>query len=151
MDQPSVGSIPCESWAKRLRVTKSRSVKIPEQSHPNHPPGSWPTNPSNTGNAQSSSSAGKTTDQKQNVVHTLRDRLAPVPKKHTYLSSSGITGAIKKDSTKSSVAPFFRRIEAAFRDNQKAATETDRVVSSKTNPLRSPSPDAEDLIQQLKG
>ncbi|KAL2157706.1 hypothetical protein VTH06DRAFT_5189 [Thermothelomyces fergusii] len=96
-----------------------------------------------------SSTADNKLDKKQKVVHSLRDRLAPVPKKPACVPSTGEPGPVKKASSKPSVAPFFQRLEAAFRDKPTSATESSRVVGAKTNPRRSPSPDAEDLIQQL--
>jgi hypothetical protein len=59
--------------------------------------------------------------------------------------------ANKKAPSKPSVAPFFQRIEAAFQDKPVPATKPNHGTTTAPNRARSPSPTAEDLIQQLKG
>ncbi|KAL2196158.1 hypothetical protein P885DRAFT_61355 [Corynascus similis CBS 632.67] len=140
-----------EPWIKRLRVTRSRSVKALEQLPSDHLPSPKPTIPSSTDNIPSlSSGADSKIYQKQKVTGSLRDRLVPVPEEPTHLAPVDTAAGAKSHSTKPSVAPFFRRIEAAFQDKPAIATKPRRAVASEMEPARSPSPDAEDLIQQLK-
>ena len=141
-----------EPWIKRLRVTRSRSVKALEQLPADHLPSPKPTIPSSTDNIPSlSSGADSKIYQKQKVTGSLRDRLVPVPEEPTHLAPVDTAAGAKSHSTKPSVAPFFRRIEAAFQDKPAIATKPRRAVVNEMKPARSPSPDAEDLIQQLKG
>lgn len=143
-----------EPWAKRLRMTRSRSFKAgQEQSHSDHLPSPKPTNPSSTDDIPiSSSSTGNKANSKQKQVQSLRERLVPPPKKPAAISAvNGTQAATKKPAFKPSVAPFFQRIEAAFQDKPAAITKAHHATTTAPRPARSPSPDAEDLIQQLKG
>jgi hypothetical protein len=142
-----------EPWAKRLRMTRSRSFKAGrEQPDSDHLPSPKPTNPSSTDDIPSSSSTGHKSNPRQNQVQSLRERLVPPPKKPAAIPSVNSTQALtKKPASKPSVAPFFQRIEAAFQDKPAATTKTHQASTTAPRPARSPSPDAEDLIQQLKG
>ena len=142
-----------EPWAKRLRMTRSRSFKAGrEQSHSDHLPSPKPTNPSSTDDIPFSSSTGHKANPKQKQVQSLRERLVPPPKKPATISSvSGTQATTNKPASKPSVAPFFQRIEAAFRDKPVVTTKSHLATTTAPLPPRSPSPDAEDLIQQLKG
>ncbi|KAJ4302324.1 hypothetical protein N0V88_002468 [Collariella sp. IMI 366227] len=85
-------------------------------------------------------------------VQSLRERLIPLPTKRTPLSPiNGVQPATQKLQSKPSVAPFFQRIEAAFQDKPHPAAKTKYASTTRHQiPARSPSPDAEDLIAQLK-
>jgi hypothetical protein len=140
-----------EPWAKRLRATRSRSIQAQERRGSNHLPSPKPTNPSSTDNVPaSSSSVDHKTQQTHNTVQSLRERLAPLPKKPTPLSPVEDVVA-KKPPSKPSVAPFFRRIEAAFQDKPAATIKPNYATAAARRSDRSPSPSADDLIQQLKG
>ncbi|AEO63518.1 uncharacterized protein THITE_2085036 [Thermothielavioides terrestris NRRL 8126] len=144
-----------ETWAKRLRTTKSRSVRVAQGHHKaDRLPSPKPTNPSSTDNAHfSSSSADYKPKQQPSPLESLRERLKtpkkPEPRPATESSKRPANG---KPSSKPSVAPFFRRIEAAFQEKATAAAPntTHTIASASKRPARTPSPDAEDLIQQLK-
>ncbi|KAK3296818.1 uncharacterized protein B0H64DRAFT_110071 [Chaetomium fimeti] len=139
-----------EPWAKRLRITRSRSVKAQERRASDHLPSPKPTNPSSTDNVSSSSSSvDHKAHQTQNTAQSLRERLAPLPKKPTPLSPVKNV-AVKKPPSKPSVAPFFRRIEAAFQDKPATSTKLNHTPTAAQASARSPSPSADDLIQQLK-
>lgn len=144
--------LPDEPWAKRLRVTRSQSIQAQERRASNHLPSPKPTNPSSTDNPRSSSSSiDHKARQTHNIVQSLRERLAPLPKKPTPLSSVEVVAA-KKPPSKPSIAPFFRRIEAAFQDKPATAIKPNHVITTAARrSTRSPSPSADDLIQQLKG
>ncbi|SPQ20991.1 26aad05a-d100-423e-bcd9-2d100216fc06 [Thermothielavioides terrestris] len=144
-----------ETWAKRLRTTKSRSVRVAQGHHKaDRLPSPKPTNPSSTDNAHfSSSSADCRPKQKPNPLESLRERLkTPKKPEPCPASESSKRPANGKPGSKPSVVPFFRRIEAAFQDKPATAAPntTHTIVSASKRPARTPSPDAEDLIQQLK-
>jgi ABC-type branched-subunit amino acid transport system substrate-binding protein len=144
-----------EPWTKRLKATRSRSVKGgQEQLHSDHLPSPKPTNPSSTDNIPSSSSSSdQQLKSKANPVQSLKDRLVPLPKKPTPFSLLDGAAAPKKSTSRPSVAPFFQRIEAAFRDNPTITTKASHTSTTTRAQAKArfPSPDAEDLIQQLKG
>ncbi|KAL2135372.1 hypothetical protein VTI74DRAFT_8784 [Chaetomium olivicolor] len=146
-----------EPWAKRLRTTPSRNARRGREHYDrDHLPSPKPTNPSSTDNIPSSSSGTDNKPKpkpkpKQRPVHSLRERLVPPPKKRMPLSPiDNVQPAMQKPLSKPSVAPFFQRIEAAFQDKPAAATKASHAISTARAPARSPSPDAEDLIAQLK-
>ncbi|KAG7289686.1 hypothetical protein NEMBOFW57_006062 [Staphylotrichum longicolle] len=66
------------------------------------------------------------------------------------VSSVDSTHAANKRPSKPSVAPFFQRIESAFQDKPTSTTKPSNTTTATLKPARYPSPDAEDLIQQLK-
>ncbi len=122
-----------------------------------HLPSPKPTNSSSTDNIPSSSSSA---DRKSRPTHkqmqSLRERLVPLPKKSALITSTVSAQATNKTKpSPPSVAPFFQRIKAAFQDKPTTTTTTTtkpthKTAAPPTKPARSPSPDAEDLIQQLK-
>ncbi|KAK4121388.1 hypothetical protein N657DRAFT_648211 [Parathielavia appendiculata] len=141
-----------EPWPKRLRATSSRAIRGgPEQLHSEHLPSPKPTNPSSNDNLPSSSSSSDHKPKtKLNPVQSLQDRLVPLPKRPSPLSLVEGVAANAKFTTKPSVAPFFQRIKAAFEDKQTATTRPNHASAGERTQARSPSPDAEDLIQELK-
>ncbi|KAK3901471.1 hypothetical protein C8A05DRAFT_16346 [Staphylotrichum tortipilum] len=141
-----------EPWAKRLRVTRSRSVMASRGHTPSDQlPSPKPTNPSSTGNIPSDSSS---TEHKprptQKHIQSLRERLILPPKNPAPIPSSATTQPAKNIPSKPSVAPFFQRIEAAFQDKPAPAPQRSQAPTATRAPARSPSPSADDLIQQLK-
>ncbi|KAK4104589.1 hypothetical protein N658DRAFT_183010 [Parathielavia hyrcaniae] len=144
-----------EPWPKRLRATPSRAIRAGrEQLLLKHLPSPKPTNPSSNDNLPSSSSFSDQNPKKTkpNPVQSLRDRLVPLSKKPSPLSPVDGVAAHTKSTAKTSVAPFFQRIKAAFEDKQAATAELNHASTAERRPKAdSSSPDAEDLIQQLKG
>ncbi|KAL1837243.1 hypothetical protein VTJ49DRAFT_4102 [Mycothermus thermophilus] len=140
-----------EQWVKRLRRTPSRIAKL---SKTDHLPSPRPTHNNSTDDLLLSSSSSKSkTKQKTSSVSSLRNRLAPPPKKAAPPPSTNnvVRPANKKSTSKPSVAPFFQRVEAAFQHSPQIITDkTIYVNTSAARPARSPSPDADDLIQELK-
>ncbi|GAB1315103.1 hypothetical protein MFIFM68171_05313 [Madurella fahalii] len=141
---------PEEPLSKRLRSSKSRSDKAALSEKKQHLPSPRPTNPSSTDNITPSSSSVER-NPKPKPAQSFRDRLLPPPKEAAPLPS--VTGgpAEKRLHGKPSIAPFFKRIEAAFQEKPSAtkginshAATTARVLSL------SPSPDPENLVKQLK-
>jgi hypothetical protein len=57
----------------------------------------------------------------------------------------------QKKTSKPSVAPFFQRVEAAFQKSPRIISKTIHVNAAPTKPARSPSSEADDLIQALRG
>ena len=122
-----------------------------------HLPSPKPTNPSSTDNVPSSSSS---VDRKARPTHkqmqSLRERLVPLPRTSAPITSTVRAQATNKNKpSPPSVAPFFQRIKAAFQDQPTPTTAvitkpTHKTAAPATKTARSPSPDAEDLIQQLK-
>ena len=142
-----------EPLSRRLRSTTSRINKGTHTERHQQPSGHLPsprlTNPSSTDNISSSSSIPP--KSKSKPAQSFRDRLFPLPKKPTPLSPvDGLRTANKKPTTKPSIAPFFQRVEAAFQTNPTPA-KANHANTKAQAPRRSPSPDPDDLINQLKG
>ncbi|KAL2023775.1 hypothetical protein VTK56DRAFT_1042 [Thermocarpiscus australiensis] len=144
-----------EPPAKRLRMTRGRNDKgtatEKKQQSNTHLLSPRVTNPSSTDNvASSSSSVDPKPESKPKHVQSFRDRLFPPPKKPAVLLPvSGLPAAGKRTPAKTSVAPFFQRIEAAFQDKA-PVSGTNHASTSAPGPLRSPPPDPDDLIRELR-
>ncbi|KAL2268760.1 hypothetical protein VTJ83DRAFT_3606 [Remersonia thermophila] len=142
-----------EPWAKRLRRTPSRIAKLSKTGQLLSP---RPTHNSSTDDLPLSSSSYEPKAKpkpKTTSISFLQDRLAPPPK--TAASHSPIDNVLrptnKKLASRPSVAPFFQRVEAAFQNSPQIMTDkTIHVKTSAPKPARSPSPDAQELIQELK-
>ncbi|KAK3365764.1 hypothetical protein B0T24DRAFT_723437 [Lasiosphaeria ovina] len=101
-----------------------------------------------TDNPASSSSAALPEPKAEQPVQSFRDRLFPPAKSIPDAKSS--TNAHQRNSRgKTSIAPFFKTLEAAFRDEQEASSG---ATPPSHQPRRETSPDTdpEDIIKQLK-
>ncbi|KAK3307979.1 uncharacterized protein B0T15DRAFT_549887 [Chaetomium strumarium] len=148
----STDTPPIEPWTERLRTTRARSLKgSPKQQRSRRLPSPRPTNLSSTDMVASSSSPNKhKSKSKEKSLQSLRERLKTPAKKLTSLSPVANATA-KRPPAKPSVAPFFKRIEAAFQDKPTNTARSTRPAPRAQEPVRrAASPDAEDLINQLK-
>ena len=150
---------PEEQPAGKRRITRSQTRKEALARKMQYPSGRFPsprtTDASSTDNILTSSSSTPPNPKpkpKPKPVHSLRDRLLAPPKKASARSSIDHARAgAKRPRSKPSVAPFFQRVEAAFQANT-TASKTDHTISPAQGRLpRSPSPDPDELIRQLKG
>jgi hypothetical protein len=137
-------------WSKRLRSSRSQRGQAAPDGKPKHLPSPRMTNPSSNDNIGSSSSSAGSISKTQ-PTQSFRDRVMQPPRRTSPRFTVPGNPARKPNQKKRSVAPFFKRIEAAFQDKPLKPNDTSETSNKTQRPALSPSPDPDELIRQLQG
>ncbi|KAK4113568.1 hypothetical protein N656DRAFT_844475 [Canariomyces notabilis] len=139
-------------WSKRLRSSGSQRGLRGQAAlggKTKQLPSPRMTNPSSNDNIGSSSSSGGSKSKTQ-PTQSFRDRVMQPPRRTSPRFTVPGNPARQPNQKKRSVAPFFKRIEAAFQDKPLKPNDTSEPSNKTQRPTLSPSPDPDELIRQLQ-